>query len=63
MVTDDIKGNICFDSNIIQKRKIFATFPEGMLTEKLYEPRHEKTWLRGLQPGTKTQTGLLSYSD
>ena len=27
-----------------------------------FEPRHEKTCLRGLQPG-KTQTGLLSYKD
>ena len=27
-----------------------------------YEPRHEKTCLRGLQPG-KTQTGMLSYRD
>ena len=27
-----------------------------------YEPRHEKTCIRGLRPG-KTQTGLLSYSD
>ena len=26
----------------------------------LYEPRHEKTSLRGLRPG-KTQTGLLNY--
>ena len=26
------------------------------------EPRHEKTCLRGLQPG-KTQTGLLSWWD
>ena len=25
-----------------------------------YEPRHEKTWLRGFRPG-HTQTGLLSY--
>ena len=28
----------------------------------LNEPRHEKTCLRGFQPG-KTQTGLLSYRD
>ena len=28
----------------------------------LYEPRHEKTCLRGFRPG-KTQTGLLSYRD
>ena len=27
---------------------------------KVYEPRHEKTCLRGLRPG-KSQTGLLSY--
>ena len=27
---------------------------------KRYEPRHEKTCLRGLRPG-KTQTGLLSF--
>ena len=27
-----------------------------------YEPRNEKTCLRGLRPG-KTKTGLLSYSD
>ena len=27
-----------------------------------YEPRHEKTCLRGFRPG-KTQTGLLSYRD
>ena len=31
-------------------------------TEPQYEPRHEKTCLRGLPPG-KTQTGLLSYRD
>ena len=28
----------------------------------LYEPRHEKTCIRGLRQG-KTQTGLLSYRD
>ena len=28
----------------------------------IFEPRHEKTCLRGLWPG-KTQTSLLSYSD
>ena len=28
----------------------------------MYEPRHEKTCLRGLRPG-KTQTGLLSYTE
>ena len=27
-----------------------------------YEPRHEKTCLRDLQPA-KTQTGLLTYTD
>ena len=27
-----------------------------------FEPRHEKTYLRGLRPG-KTQTDLLSYRD
>ena len=29
---------------------------------KLFEPRHEKTCLRGLRPG-KTQNSLLSYTD
>ena len=32
------------------------------LEQALYEPRHEKTFLRGLRPG-KTQTGLLSWWD
>ena len=28
----------------------------------MFKPRHEKTYLQGLRPGT-TQTGLLSYTD
>ena len=36
---------------------------ESYLKNKiLFEPRHEKTCLRGLRPG-KTQTGLLNYRD
>ena len=31
-------------------------------TREIYEPRHDKTCLRGLRPG-RTQTGLLSYRD
>ena len=34
--------------------------PMGMMGKGIYEPRHEKTCLRGLRPG-KTQTSLLSY--
>ena len=40
---------------VIIKFVDFASF-------RLFEPRHEKTCLQGLQPG-KTQTGLLSYRD
>ena len=36
------------------------TVMQDRASKVLNEPRHEKTCLRGLQPG-KTQTGLLSY--
>ena len=35
---------------------------DSVMSVKTYEPRHEKTCLRGLRLG-KTQTGLLSYRD
>ena len=35
--------------------------PNGNISRECeYEPRHEKTYLRGLRPG-KIQTSLLSY--
>ena len=39
---------------------IFKNICKSMREKGTYEPRHEKTCLRGLRPG-KTQTGLLSY--
>ena len=64
----------CTDKPVSQKEAVWqhACIPErGCLArvvaldsntcnDRLYVPRHEKTCLRGLQPG-KTQTGLLSF--
>ena len=45
-----------------QGHRPFDSGGEDFLRFLPYEPRHEKTCLRGLRPG-KTHTGLLSQRD
>ena len=50
----EMKGNAPFFGSLAEL---------GTASQKyMYEPRHEKTCLRGFRPG-KTQTNLLSYID